>query len=124
MPPPRNLSPCAKKRLSGKTKQGVKRLNCPKGFRRDSRVSCDGLKTTRCRRRSSSSRSNSPSRRPPSSALKRVINCTSKLERFLADYDILRCEDVVECKDGEKKKKTLLAVFDKSVPMKDYKLVM
>lgn len=116
---------CSKKRLSGKTKQGTPRKRCPTGTVRDRRSSCGGLKTVRCRRSSSpggAKKKPAAPRRRESSSLRRVINCKSKLSRWTADYDILRCEDVIACKDGDKKKKSLLAVFDRNVPFNEYKV--
>lgn len=134
-------APCAKKRLSGKTKAGSPRKQCPAGSRRDRRAGCDGYKTTRCRRSSSSGGGKSPKKRAAaaqkvktgrvsspkkkaikrreSSSLKRVISCKSKLIRWMADYDIARAVDVVECKEGDHKKKQLMAVFKKGVASAD-----
>lgn len=117
-------APCAKKRLSGKTKAGSPRKRCPAGTLRDRRAACDGYKTARCRRSSSSGSGKlrkspkSPKRRE-SSSLKRVIGCKSKLIRWMADYDIARAVDVIECKEGDHKKKQLMAVFKKGVAAAD-----
>lgn len=111
-------SKCAKKRRSRSAKR------CPAGSRRDTRVGCDRYKTVRCRPtavKAKKTKAKSPApRRKPSSSLKRVVTCKAQLKRLGKDYDIVRCAKVIECKDGEKKKKLLIALFDRTRELEEY----